>query len=329
MVAKFWASNILLFPVMKTPVRLILLGLFLAAPSVRAANDSLVTAVFSKVSNGYHRQKLADGSFQREYYALANGVYAPGVTRDRSIDAVRFPQVAKLVAQFLALQNYYLAPDSKSADLLLMITWGTSVPFDDSVHRTQRDSFFSAANSLAAANAAAKGTVGTPDGIQSTAKSVADAARDEFEGQLLQLQVFEDMRRKANEHNAQLLGYVDEINYRDNPTRFAGAGTAFDDLISDIEAERYYVIIAAYDFRAAKEGKRTPLWVTRVSVQAQGNKFNETLVAMLARAARYFGRDSGHLIRQYQPNTRVDYGELQIIGVVPASSLPGETPTGK
>lgn len=302
---------------MKPRFHLALASLLLAAPLTFAASPSLVTAVYSKVSNGYHREKQADGSFKREYYALTNGTYMPGLARDHSIDAVRFPQVAKLVAQFLALKNYYLAQDSKSAEILLEISWGTTVPLSDSIYHTQMDSFFSSANTLAAANAAAQGTPTSIDGIQSPAKSVADAARDDFEGQLFQLQMFEDMRRKANEHNAQLLGYVDEINYRDTPARFAGAGTAFDDLRSDLESERYFVIIAAYDFHAAKEeGKHKLLWVTRVNIQAQGNKFNETLAAMMARASRYFGQDSGRLVRQYQPEARVNLRDLEILGVV-------------
>jgi hypothetical protein len=302
---------------MNPSFRLVLLGLLLAAPLAADPNSSLVTAVFSRVSNGYQRQKLPDGTFKREHYALAKGVFVPGVSADHSIDAVKFPQVAKLVAQFLALQNYYLAEDAKSADLLLMITWGTTAPFSDSIYQSHMDSFISAHNNLSMAATAAKGTPDTGDGIQSTAKSVADAARDEFEGQLFQMQMFEDMRRKADEKNAQILGYVDEINNRENFTRFAGAGSAFDDLNSDLESERYYVIIAAYDFRTAKdEGKRKLLWATRVSIQRQGNKFNETLAAMLTRASRYFGQDSGRLLRQYQPEGKVNLGELQVLGVV-------------
>jgi len=301
---------------MKTLFRLALFGLMLAAVIARASNDSIVTAVSSKVANGYHRATLPNGSFKREYYALTNGIYVPGVSRDRSIDAVRFPQVAKIVAQFLALRNYYLADNTNAPEILLRISWGTTVPLSDSTYRNQTDRFLSASNNLAAANTGANGASGTTDGIQSAAASVADAARSEFEGQLIQMQMFEDMRMTANEHNARLLGYMDEINYRNNPSRFAGAGMAYDDLISDIESERYYVIIAAYDFRAAKEeAKEKLLWVTRVSVQAQGNKFNETLAAMLARASRYFGQDSGRLVRQYQREGTVTLGELKVLGV--------------
>jgi hypothetical protein len=168
------------------------------------------------------------------------------------------------------------------------------------------------------------------EGIQSPAAAVADAARSELEGGLFELQMFNNMRNQSNEHNARLLGYMNEINSRNDLSRYAGAGTYFDDLISDIESERYYVIITAYDFRAAtQEKKRKLLWSTRVSIQTQGNHFNENLETMLANASRHFGQDSGHLIKQYLPNTRVDYGELKILGMVPTSTMPGQTAPGK
>ena len=313
---------------MKISCRLMISALVLAGPLARASNESLVTSVYSNVSNGYHRQQLPDGSVQPEYYALANGIYTPGLGRDHSIDAVRFPQMAKVVAQLLALKNYHLAPDAKTADLLLLITWGTTVPHDDAGYRTNAESMFSAAHHLVAATAAVKASENaghrgsTTDGIQSPLRSVRDEARDSFEGELLQMQMFNDVRRAADERNARLLGYVDAINQLDTPAQFAGAGAARDDLVTDLETERYYVIISAYDFRAAKEGgKQKLLWSTRVSIQAQGNKFNEAVTAMLARASRYFGQDSGRLLRQYQPEGKVSLAELQIVGVVAPTEM--------
>lgn len=297
----------------------------LAASAVFGGKDSLVTTVHSKASHGYHRATMPDGSFKREYYALTKGVYVPGIAPDRSIDAVRYPQIAKLVAQFLALQDYYPAPDAKSADLLLAITWGTTVPFNDSAYRAGTDSFYSAANTLAVANQSPRLTAPgkqslSVEGIQSPESTVRDAAEDAFAGQLFQMVMFEDARREANQRNARLLGYVDEINRRENPSKFAGAGDAYHDLIADLENERYYVIVAAYDFRSAARGEKPKLlWSTRVSVQAQGNRFNETLAAMLNRASQYFGRDSHRLVRQYEPNAKVTLGELQLVGYEPPS----------
>ena len=303
-------------------------GLLLSGLPVEASNDSLVTAVYSDVSNGYVRQNLPDGSFKREFYAIANGGYAPGEVRDASIDNVKFPTIAGMMAQFLARRNYYFAPDAKSADLLLIIRWGTTIPFSAGPHQNAQTGLLNAMNAFNSANAVAKaaedaGRGMSIEGIQSPEASVRDAARDTLEGQLYQMRMFDDMRRSADERNAQLLGYVREINGRiDNPSRFAGAGSYYDDLISDIEEARYYVIVAAYDFRAATQRQeRKLLWVTRVSIQAQRNRFDQCLTEMLANASRYFGQGNGRLVRQYQEGS-VNIGELKVLGVEPESPAP-------
>ncbi len=128
-------------------------------------------------------------------------------------------------------------------------------------------------------------------------------------------------RDKANEHNALVLGYMDEINSSNNMSRFAGGGDHYEDLISDIESSRYFVIVSAYDFKGVVQNKGTKLlWSTRVSIQAQGNRFDNRLVAMMANASRQFGRSSGRLIRQYQQTPSVNLGELKFLGVVPDSA---------
>jgi hypothetical protein len=298
--------------------------LLLAGPDLVAADDSLVTAVFSNVSNGYTRKKNPDGTFQRETYALANGQYSPGAVRDPSISAVPFPTIAGLVAKRLAQQNYFLAQDAKSADLLLIISWGTTIPYNDAGRQANTSNVYTAMNNVNAANAAVRQAdeqgeqQRTPDGIQTPDRSVRDAAKEELEGHLLETQTLDDVRMKANERNARLLGYATEINARNDNSRFAGGGSYFDDLIADIQAERYYLIVSAYDFRAAtQEKKRKLLWATRVSIQTRGNRFDEGLVAMIENASKVFGQDSGRLIRQYQRGTRVDLGDLKVLGVVP------------
>ena len=312
--------NINLFPLRSVWV----LGLLLAGPTLLASQDSLVTAVFSSVSNGYTRQKNPDGTFKRENYALANGRFSPGAARDPSIEKVPFPTIAGLVAQHLARQNYFLANEARSADILLIISWGTTIPFNDAGNQATINGVYAAMNNVNTANSAVRQAEAQgeqargADGIQSPGRSISDAARSELEGGLFEMKLFNDMRRNSDEYNARLLGYVKEINSRNDNRRFAGAGSFFDDLIADIESERYYVIVSAYDFRAAtQERKRKLLWSTRVSIQVQGSQFDQSLIAMMGKASKYFGQDSGQLIRQYQPNTRVDLGEMKILGVVP------------
>ena len=291
-------------------------GLLFVSSRTFASNNSVVTAVYSSVSNGYERQKLPDGSFKREYYAIARGHYVPGRDKNPSIDGVPFPSIAGLVAQHLAEQNYYLAQDSKSADILLLITWGTTTPFDDIGHKRFENNFIDALNGLKLLDNVKPQNLSL-DGTQSASDADKEAAKSRLEQQLVILQAANNDRFKASEANARILGYVTEMNSLGSPARFAGAGSYYNDLTSDLEEERYYVVISAYDFRTAvHDGKRKLLWATRVSISARSNKFDEQLATMLAAAGRQFGKESNHLIRQYREE-HINFGELKFLGVVP------------
>jgi len=300
-------------------------------------NDAVVTAVFSSVSNGYQRHKQPDGTFQREYYALANGKQAKGLYADPSIDQVAFPEIAQLVMKDLAKQNYAMAENAKSANLLLVVSWGTTVPWDDNGGgRAALDRTIGAMNAVTLTRhalalekaAAAAGHPDLADNARGTAGALNAEAENDLIGQVLEQQMFNDMRMKANERNARLLGYTAEINRRDNASRLAGLGASYDDLIKDIEEERYYVVIFAYDFATAtKKGERKLLWATRVSIRAQGNRFDDRLKTMLANASGYFGQYSDELIRQYHSGS-VRMDDLQFIDDKPAAS-PAATTTKK
>ena len=298
----------------------IALGLFAALPPLAASKDAVVTAVFSSISNGYERQKLPDGSFKREYYALANGQYARGPDADPSIDQVPFPTIAGLVAKHLAEQNYFLAQDAKSADILLLIHWGTTAPFSDLGMRSSQDRILNAMNAAQLTGHSRLSIVNPSAGPGTDKPAGTGAEVDELENAMIEMQSFNAMRMKSDEQNARLLGYSKEINNRDNPSRFGGAGSYFDDLMSDIEEARYYVVVSAYDFHAAtQQGKRKLLWATRVSIRAQGNRFDEQLKTMLANAGQHFGQETHDLIRQYHEGT-VRMDDLKYIKYEPEST---------
>ena len=192
---------------MNTILRLTLL-LLLAVASAWASNDRIVTAVYSHTYNGYQRPKEADGSPKREYFALANGSFMSGASVDPSLDRIKFPQVAGLTAQFLALRNYHLAPDSKQADFLLVITWGKTMPFNDSAYRANGANFFNAANQAktagqnlkAAQAAAAQGGPSTRgvDGAAGIEGILNQEAQSVLDAENFQMRMFEDGRRDAN-----------------------------------------------------------------------------------------------------------------------------------
>jgi hypothetical protein len=278
------------------------------------------------------RVKQPDGSFKPETYVVGNGGYAGGTQPIEAGDDVSFPAIVRLTAAHLASKNYLPAKDGKTADLMLVISWGKTIPFNDAPERASTDAVFASMNNLRAANSHVKEVEGqgqlqrTADGIQSVSRSLRDANADALEGMLYEIQMLDNFRTKANERNARLLGYAKEIMDGDNPSRFAGNGTNYDDLISDVENERYYVIITAYDYKVATQLRKSRvLWTTRISVQARGNRFRDSLATMLANAAGRFGENSGRLIRQYHQE-RINLGELKFLETVP-DSAPEAVPT--
>ena len=187
---------------------MVILSALLSVHAAFASEDSIVTSVFSNVGNGYTRTKMPDGSFKRETYAIASGGYSPGIARDESIDAIKFPTIAGVVAQHLARQNYYLAQDAKSAELLLVVSWGKTIPFADGPNRNAQEHLFDTMN-LVRSSTPPPGDPGRgPDGIQSPAEAIHDAAVSAREGALFEMQMFNSMREQANERNARLLGYI-------------------------------------------------------------------------------------------------------------------------
>jgi len=278
---------------MTTGVRCCTIALaLLGACAARASEESsLLTAVHARTVGGYQRPRAPDGGFKREYYALANGGALPGTTLEQRMEHVGFPQLAGVLGQYLATQNYFLAPNEASADLLLVVHWGatgqTSSTIDTNLHLAM--------------------------------SSGSGSAED--------IQILQQMRDRVTAEHAQLLGYAEEMHAQDDYRRFVTGSNRYNDLRSEVEEPRYYLVVSAYDFReTVRKKNRKLLWVTRVSIRSPGNSFAGEFSEMIAKAARHFGRDVG-LLRRDELEARVEIGEMEVLGVAPA--VPFETPAKK
>jgi hypothetical protein len=109
-----------------------------AAPTPPPAASSIdgITAVSSKLFNGYARAKLPDGSLKPETYAFGVGGFVtaaaaggetPGPQRDQTIDNLGFDFIAKAIQGPLSAQSYALSVDPNTTNLLVMVFWGTTV----------------------------------------------------------------------------------------------------------------------------------------------------------------------------------------------------------
>jgi hypothetical protein len=285
-----------------------LLGL--AGPSLVAADQTVATAIYARVGNGYKRTRLPDGRFKPEYYAIANGGQVAGTTRDATVDRVKYPEVAAIAMRLLLGQNYHYAKSADQATLLLVLQWGSTISYnrenyDSRIQSVQRD-----------LRGSGTGGWSLPITALTGGESVADAGGEAESAMYLMLDE-QRARDRINLPNARLLGYLDEINDADGIQRYAGGGTRFDDLIADIEETRYYIIISAYDFQdLTKRDKRKLMWTTRVSVRAPGNRFDDSIMAMLKGASKYFGQETPRLIRGEETKGQVEMGDLKFLGEV-------------
>ncbi|HWA09329.1 MAG TPA: hypothetical protein VG838_07770 [Opitutaceae bacterium] len=234
-------------------------------------------AVSSSASVEYTRQKFGPGAPKPESYLFFQGTFYGGATRDKNLENEQFNQIVQVLGQNMVRQNYFPSKDPRSADLLIVVHWGVTTTAeatepnlaDDRVKLAELSSEY---NQALRAYLNGKGGSFPPDpGPVNLQQAIVDGENAEV------------MKHIAE--NAKLLGYKDQM-YKDETT-------SVDDhsLYEDLNEERYFVILMAYDYHTMKKGS-TPklLWSTRFSMRAPGNFFTAALPAMSKVAANSFGR---------------------------------------
>jgi hypothetical protein len=89
------------------------------------------------------------------------------------------------------------------------------------------------------------------------------------------------------------------------------------DVESEIEENRYFVVLMAYDFQLMwKEKKHKLLWETRFSISERRNEFDKALPVMARYASQYFGQPTNGLLRTRVLGGKVDIGEMKSFGEV-------------
>ena len=251
----------------------------------RGAGSQDITAVSSRVYNGYVRKLQPDGSASPETYGFAIGgelnkseAGTEGLgglpTADRSIDTIAFAEISGVIRGPLAAQKYLPTGDPKTANLLIVVYWGR--------------------------------TIGTNAFAGSSAAMTNGGDRDKIDLENARLLGFDS--EKVFD-----LGYDDHANMMANIRREVYAG-----VMDAIEDDRYFVILRAYDFPLLwKQRQAKLLWETRFSLSQRHHDFRKDLPAMTQVAADYFGKDSLGLVQKPIPEGHVDIGETKSLGEVP------------
>jgi hypothetical protein len=262
-----------------------------AGPFSLVSDSEKMTAVSSKVFNGYVHSRLPDGTFQRETYALGNGGLAGGDRvgadtagaeanggdaganmADDTIDHTTFDEMAKVIAPPLAGQNYMPTPNAGATNLLIMVYWGKTY---------------------------------------GSARELLGGLKDYIDAKNAQLLGFDSERAVSvlSDHSAAFFGR----SFRSGLIQNLHA-----DVIDALEVNRYYVILRAFDFQLAwKQKKIKLLWETRFSLSERRHDFEKDVPSMAQYASAFFGQDSHGLLRSPVPEGHVDIGNVKSLGTVP------------
>ena len=284
-------------------------------PASAAETSDGITAVASRTSDDYKRTRLSDGSFQPEYYSFGKGGTWGGEIRDPTIDKLSFLNVAHVIAVPLAGQQYFPATDPSKTRLLIMVYWGTTAVPMPTQNSAVLQNFREAQDNLD------KYITRAPSGRETVSGGgLADAAMAQWSAALTMLNVDNQQRTQTNFMNAAMLGYDStgligtELG---SYVRGTPLGVERDDLVLEIEENRYFVVLMAYDFQLMwKQRKHKLLWQTRFSIRERNHQFDRDLPAMAQYASQYFGQDSHGLVRKEVPLGHVDIGAMKSLGEV-------------
>ena len=281
-----------------------------------------ITAVAAKAAPDYVRVRLKDGGYAPETYAFGEGGHIGGQVADVSIDPLKFMDVARTISLPLAERHYVPSHDPNATKLLIMVYWGlTQVP--PPLNSSGWVSNLSAIENKAAnarGQAAAAGGGGGGKGYHhpDSSAGVPDWMLDEMSAQETVMNVENQERAHQDFLNASMLGYdAEDVVGTDYGNNLRGSPMAMhrDALVGEIEDNRYFVVLMAYDFQILwKQKKHRLLWETRFSLRQTHNNFDRDLEGMARAASAYFGENSSGLVHRPVPVGREDIGPIQVVG---------------
>lgn len=296
----------------RVPLGLLLGALLLAPwmPAKAAEGSDTITAVSARTSADYSRLRQPDGTLQDEYYAFGEGGYYRSSLRDDSIDSLTFLDVARRLAGPLGRQHYLPTKNPGSARLLIMVYWGTTSGTAEP--RSDNFPYNRYNNTLLPARVTSTSTVASaaPGVGGQVVRSNTDLASDAYYPAGLRADIID-------ERNAEILGYASSLTLPAG-YQITARRIGHEDLINDIERNRYFVVLMAYDFQLLwKQKVRRLLWEARFSISQQANDFTASLPRMAAYASQYFGEDTRGLIRRPLPKASVEIGEPEVVAAAP------------
>jgi len=288
---------------MKTPTFCFAL-LTICAFSVLRADEPAgyhLTTVFSTVQNGFQRPTREDGTLKPVNYVFGEGSFTDGKSTDASLTAMPFKQLVPLLAAALGENGFVPSLNKAGLDEVIVVHWGRTTGWDNASQTSSTAPLGYVANDSLPANPLGQPQVGTsPGSDQSLSDQSLNQALDDNQ-----------VRDAFNVRNAKLLGYVSDIDEMGGTPGPMAARRH--DLVSELEGDRYYVVLVAYDFQAMRKKEKKVLWVTRFSLAADESGFDKAVAGMIKAAAPYFGQASGRVRHERIQTGHVTPGEIKVI----------------
>lgn len=299
-------------PFVRPPLAVIAL---LLGTAIAARAESLVT-VRAFADKAYAAKRAETSPPEPQSYVFLKGRYYAGRTQDRTLEQKPFIEVARTVAADLRRQGFVPTRNTKTADLLILVHWGV----------TDRIGRYAEIN-ITTENEAADRVAALKNAEEAvwTAKVEGDE-RAEYENQQQMLREQDQMENllrdirsdmQATEwgasDNSALLGF----NGTNTGNELFGSEKAAT-LKSMSQEERYFIIVTAYDFKFLRDtSKARVLWVARISTRAAGINFNMAVNRLSDIGGTVFGQNTDGLDfrRAKQREARIEYGELEVIGM--------------
>jgi len=273
-------------------------GLALVALTAARAGRNDAIVVSATAASGYVRPLDAEGKPVPETYVFLEGDYMGSATADASEGRMSFDALTRVLAANLIKQNYVPTKNVPEAKLLIRVVWGSTQIYEDPQRQHNIESLNSA-------------------GAQYTESYAANGLADP--GKVNEITMTQGLEQysvdTAIARNALLLGYqraLDQLGQRIIAT------TDEEALRGELNEERYFVVLLAYDYEQLRQTKKPRLlWITRLSIRSPGNNFTEALPMLALAGAESYGRNVDDLQRvkvRNLPGGDVTMPDIKVLG---------------
>ncbi len=249
-------------------------------------------AVISSAATAYTHRKFDGQKVRTETYVFMEGSFIPGQTADRSIERMPFRRIAEFLAPELARQQYLPAPEAKSADLLIVVHWGTTSPRTSAAEMKGTTSINLDHSKERALNEEI--TAQAAGGSDIVAAWLSTGSEIDRQTGFEQTERFTDNLDSdyTTANAAKLLGYSKSLQQLEKNVFGSTEETT---LRSDLSTERYFIILKAYDLKEplAPGQKRRAVWTAHLNMRSPGKNFPTALRQMGSVGADYFGKSTG------------------------------------